>query len=287
MNSKTVLNKILAALSLVSETVEFTDAKDAQGQILQSPTFDLDETVEVVHEDGTKTPAPDGEHEIALKDSEGNEVVIRIVTKDGKITERENVEEAQPEMPEEESSVEMADEATEEIPQQIQKDKVNEVYDAPNSVKSGTLKASASNTIDGKTATDTTKGTKGPLFVEGAEQGPKDVEKTTDPSEGEVPEQQVDKEQGVLEALQALSYRIEEMEKKISSYEAMNPPVDSEVTEEEAGVKMSEEMEEELPKLDGAPVDETPGLKFSAENRKNYGKKSKDSQSSFLSKLYK
>jgi hypothetical protein len=44
--------------------------------------------------------------------------------------------------------------------------------------------------------------------------------------------------------------------------------------------------EEELPKLDGAPIEET--LKFSAElNRKNYGKKTKDTQSSFLSKLYK
>jgi hypothetical protein len=270
MNSKTVLNKILAALSLVSETVEFTDAKDAEGQILQSPTFDLDESVEVVHEDGTKTPAPDGEHEIALKDSEGNEVVIRIETKDGKIVSRENVEEAEPEMPEEESSVEMADEKTEEIPQQIQKEKVNEVYDAPNSVKSGTLKASAEK----------------PLFIEGAEGSAKDKEITEDPSEGEVPEQQVDKEQGVLEALEKLSYRIEEMEKKISSYEAMNPPVDSEVTEEEAGIKMSEVEEEELPKLDGAPVDESKNQNFS-ENRKNYGKKSLDSQSSFLSKLYK
>jgi hypothetical protein len=47
---------------------------------------------------------------------------------------------------------------------------------------------------------------------------------------------------------------------------------------------MSEE--EELPKLDGAPIEEQ---KFAAAetNRKNYGKKSKDAQSSFLSKLYK
>jgi len=43
--------------------------------------------------------------------------------------------------------------------------------------------------------------------------------------------------------------------------------------------------DEELPKLDGAPIEE--GFKFSAENRKNYGKKVMDSQSSFLSKLYK
>jgi hypothetical protein len=101
MNSKNVLSKIMTLLSLDKEEILFTDAKTADGTILQSPTFDLGETVEVVSEDGTKSPAPDGEHEIALKDSEGKEVVIRIETKDGKITERENVEEAQPEVGEE------------------------------------------------------------------------------------------------------------------------------------------------------------------------------------------
>ncbi len=41
-----------------------------------------------------------------------------------------------------------------------------------------------------------------------------------------------------------------------------------------------------IPKLDGAPVEEA--MKFSVEtNRKNYGKKETNSQSSFLSKLYK
>jgi hypothetical protein len=82
-----------------------------------------------------------------------------------------------------------------------------------------------------------------------------------------------------------MAYRIEEMEKKMMKMEeAVMPPVNSEVTEEVAGLKMSEE--EELPKLDGAPIEEQ---KFAAAetNRKNYGKKSKDAQSSFLSKLYK
>ena len=47
-----------------------------------------------------------------------------------------------------------------------------------------------------------------------------------------------------------------------------------------------EDMEEELPKLDGAPIEEA--MKFSAQNNnKNYGKKVENSQSSFLSKLYK
>jgi hypothetical protein len=96
MNSKQVLSKIAKMLNLTDE-VTFTDAKTADGTILQSPTFDLGEKVEVVNADGTKTPAPDGEHQISLKDSEGNEVLIRVITKDGIISERENVEEAKPE----------------------------------------------------------------------------------------------------------------------------------------------------------------------------------------------
>ena len=104
MNSKNVLSKIMTLLSLDKEEILFTDAKTAEGTILQSPTFDLGEDVEVVSEDGTKSKAPDGEHEIALKDSEGKEVVIRIETKDGKITSRENVEEAKTEAPEESES---------------------------------------------------------------------------------------------------------------------------------------------------------------------------------------
>ena len=92
MNSKNVLNKILALLSN-DDVMEFTDAQSANGDILQSPTFDLNENVDVVHEDGTKTPAPDGEYTISLKDESGNENIIRIEVKDGKIVERANEEE--------------------------------------------------------------------------------------------------------------------------------------------------------------------------------------------------
>jgi hypothetical protein len=47
-----------------------------------------------------------------------------------------------------------------------------------------------------------------------------------------------------------------------------------------------DEEEEELPKLDGAPIEE--GYKFSSEENKNrFGKKVSNSQSTFLSKLYK
>lgn len=70
----------------------FVEAALKDGTIVKSPTFDVGEDVFVVSPDGAESPAPDGEHELFLKDSEGNEVRIKIMTKDGKIVERENVE---------------------------------------------------------------------------------------------------------------------------------------------------------------------------------------------------
>ncbi len=72
---------------------KFTIAESAEGAKLESPTFDVGEKVEVLGEDGAKSPAPDGEHQVVLKDESGNENKIRFVTKDGVITERSNVEE--------------------------------------------------------------------------------------------------------------------------------------------------------------------------------------------------
>jgi hypothetical protein len=73
-------------------TQEFTEAKTADGAIVESPTFDVGEKIDVV-KDGEKSPAPNGEHQVVLKDSEGKEVKIRVQVADGKITQRENVEE--------------------------------------------------------------------------------------------------------------------------------------------------------------------------------------------------
>lgn len=255
MNSKSVLNKILTLLSLEDGEVNFTDAKDAEGQILQSPTFDLGETVEVVHEDGTKTPAPDGEHEIALKDSEGNDVVIRITTKDGKIESRENVEESEP--------AELEDTKPEEevVDKEAEKKKEEDI-----------------------TMADATTEEAHPL------------PNTTD----EDPRNQItdDSEETEKDPLISLAYRIEEMEKAMDAIKTKlgfeNPPAEEGTDETvtpsanlpEDGVEMAEETEEEdLPKLDGAPIEA--GLKFSSEVHKpNFGKKVGDSQSSFLSKLY-
>ena len=93
MNSNTVLGKIMTLLSLQSEEeIKLAFAKLADGTLLESPTFDVGESVEVVSEDGTKSPAPDGEHELELTGEEGETVRFKIITEGGVITERENVE---------------------------------------------------------------------------------------------------------------------------------------------------------------------------------------------------
>ena len=60
MNSNTVLGKIMTLLSLDRNEVNLSIARLADGTILESESFDVGEAVEVVSEDGTKSPAPDG-----------------------------------------------------------------------------------------------------------------------------------------------------------------------------------------------------------------------------------
>jgi hypothetical protein len=235
MNAKKVLNKIVEFLS--AEEVELTYAKLADGTIVESATFDVGEDLFVVSEDGTKSPAPNGMHDLMLRDTEGNETMFKVRTEDGKIVERENVE--------------MADVKVEEIPQAGTYTEDDKMPEVEGQIKSGTLKMEEE--------------------TDEVETLPEDATKED--------EKEIEIELG--KKLEEMAYRIEEMEKKMMKMEeAMMPPVDSMVDEE---VMMEEE---ELPKLDGAPTDEA--LKFTSEtNRKNYGKKSKDAQSSFLSRLYK
>ena len=232
MNAKKVLNKIVEFLS--ANEVELTYAKLADGTIVESATFDVGEDLFVVSEDGTKSPAPNGMHDLMLRDTEGKETMFKVRTEDGKIVERENVE--------------MADVKVQEIPQAGTYVKEDEVTEVPGQIKSGTLKM---------------------------EEETDEVE--TLPEDASKDEKEVEINLGKM--MEEMAYRIEEMEKKMMKMEeAMMPPVDSMVDEEV--------MEEELPKLDGAPIDEATKLSTDL-NRKNYGKKTKDAQSNFLSKLYK
>ena len=237
MNAKKVLNKIVEFLS--ANEVELTYAKLADGTIVESATFDVGEDLFVVSEDGTKSPAPDGMHDLMLKDTEGNETMLKVKSEAGKIVERENVE--------------MSDEKVKDIPQAGTYTKDDEVADVPGQIEKGTLEA--------------------------AEETEEVMPSTEDATKED--EKEIEIELG--KKLEQMAYRIEEMEKKMMKMEeAMMPPVDQTVDEE---VAMATE-EEELPKLDGAPTEEA--MKFSTDsNRKNYGKKVSDSQSNFLSKLYK
>ena len=236
MNSKSVLNRIMTLLSLDEKELLFTDAKLADGTILQSPTFDVGENVEVVSEDGSKTPAPDGEHEISLRDSEGNEVLIKIYTKDGVITERENVE--------------------------LEKTMDEEVVDKEaEEVDESDIELADAETKEAKSLPNTTSENEANVVKEG--------ESTEDP-------------------IIRLSYRIEELEKAMDDMKtkmtSAYPAEGMEVSSLTPNTMMEEE-EEELPKLDGAPIE--PISKLSAQTTKNnFGKKVENSQNSFLNKLY-
>ena len=233
MNATQVLKKIMTTLSLAKEEVLFTYAKLADGTILESPTFDVGEMVEVVSEDG-KSPAPAGEHELILRDSEGKEERIKIIVDaEGKITERENVE-------------------------------LGEKEEKMESIAGGDMGD------DEEVSTEET-----------AEPISEDMRKYGD----------------MKKVMEDMSYRIEELEKKMQS---MMEVKEEEVSEGKEAEKVKteplpgdvamkavepDEDEEELPKLDGAPIDENApkqnGVKF---NKKNTVV---NPQNSFLSKLYK
>jgi hypothetical protein len=230
MNAKQVLDKIVKTLSLSKEEVLFTYAKLADGTIVESPTFDVGEPVEVVTEDG-KTPAPDGEHELSLRDAAGNENIIKVITKDGKIVERANIE-----LPSSEEEMTAEDVKVEDIPQVdgvIGKDKKEEKMGEEEPLESG----------DG-------------------------VEEEVEPI--------LEDEVGIdmKKMYEDMSYRIEELEKKIAKMEAI----------EEIPQREDADMEEDkTPKLDGAPIEEVKMSNILPKQKNKAG----DAQNTFLSKLYK
>ena len=229
MNSKKVLDKIMALLSIAKE-VQLTYAKLADGTIVESPTFDVGETLDVVTEDG-KTPAPDGEHELSLRDASGNENIIKVITKDGKIVERANIE-----LPSSEEEMKAEDVKVKDIPQVdgvIGKDKKEEKMGEEEPLASG----------DG-------------------------VEEEVEPI--------LEDEESVTmkKMYEDMTYRIEELEKKMAKMESI----------EEIAQREDADMEEDkTPKLDGAPIEEVKMSNILPKQKSKGG----DAQNTFLSKLYK
>jgi hypothetical protein len=233
MNATQVLKKIMTTLSLAKEEVLFTYAKLADGTILESPTFDVGEMAEVVSEDG-KSPAPAGEHELILRDSEGNEERIKIIVDaEGKITERENVELGE---------------------------------------KEEKMESIAGDDMGDDEEIDT---------EETAEPISEDMKKYGD----------------MKKVMEDMSYRIEELEKKMQSMmEVKEDLVEDGKKAEKVKVEAlpgdvtmkavePDEDEEELPKLDGAPIDENAPNKTGIKMNKKGAMV--NPQNSFLSKLYK
>jgi hypothetical protein len=310
MNSKTVLSKILGLLSLDEEKAAMIQAQTDDGTILQSSNFDVNDDVEMVSEDGKTSPAEDGEYTISFTTPEGKQSTQVIDVDGGKIVAIATPEESADEESgdDEEKSEEMDMQPTDEIPQQTQKDPVNVPQTVKGAPEKGTLKAgkakvkaSAYNNVDpAKQATSTAAPDASKDLIERmknvdantvSDKPATQTAKTTGKSLIEQSEEtesvetipQTDNKPAPLDLadqLQDLSYRIEEMEKKMAAMAAAYPPVDSEVTDEEEGIKM----ESALPKLDGAPLAEK-GFNFSADKKSN-DKKVKDAQSSFLAKLY-
>lgn len=243
MNAKTVLKKLVMMLS--SNEVEFTYAKLKDGTIVESPTFDVGEPLEVVSEDGTKSPAPDGEHELALRDSEGNETLFKVITEGGVIKERENVELADME--------------------------IKEAKDIP---------ASGPNEMPTEMSEETYETAPGDIPTTG--NGiPADVD------QGKI----VGTDKDIAKMMEELSYRIEEMEKKIMDMEKVKeevvdkePTMEEDMAEVEIEIEKDEEEDEMLPKLDGAPI-EAKVKKFSLTNEKK-STPGLSSQERVLARLY-
>lgn len=238
MNAKTVLKKLVMMLS--SNEVEFTYAKLKDGTIVESPTFDVGEPLEVISEDGTKSPAPDGEHELMLRDTEGNETLIKVFTEGGVIKERENVELADME--------------------------IKEAEDIP---------ASGPNEMPTEMSEET------------YETAPGDIPTTGDGIPADVDQGKlVGTDKDIAKMMEELSYRIEEMEKKIMDMEKVKEEVvDKDPTmEEDMEDIMEDDEEEELPKLDGAPI-EARVKKLSAINTKK-STPGLSSQERVLARLY-
>lgn len=254
MNSKNVLNRILTMLSVTESNEEkFTYAKLADGTIVESPTFDVGEPLDVVTEEG-KSPAPDGIHELTLRDDEGNEVLFKVKTENGIIVERENVE---------------LESVEEEIIEEIKEEAIEEMV-------AGLIEALTPDEVDSEVAEEIAE-----KVLDALEDKIEILKKRKMTKMESVTEEEMESEVSIPtdfeKTIETLSYRIEELEKKMEELAA----VKEEVVDKDPTMEIELE-EEELPKLDGAPIESN----FSKMKNTNKEKPTVSTQAMFLSKLY-
>jgi hypothetical protein len=237
-------------LSRIASILNLSDdasiqAKTEDGTILQSANFDVNDDVFEVGADGKLTPAADGEYTITFTTPEGEDSTQVIDVDGGKIAEISTPNE---EAQEKEGVPEESEEEMDETTP------VTEMSDE---------KKGAATTEEAHSLPNTT------------DEDPRNsVGNDTD-----------DEKDPVI----ALSARVAQLEDALSAitekFNSAFPSEGQEVSSLTPTPTMMSEEEEELPKLDGAPVEQ----KFSLAGKLNENKKAKDGdyQNSFLSKLYK
>jgi hypothetical protein len=228
MNAKTVLKKLV---TLLRQEEKLTYAKLKDGTIVESETFDVGEPLFVISEDGEKTPAPNGEHELSLRDEEGNETLLKVITEDGVIKERENVELADLE--------------------------IKEAKDIP---------ASGPNEMPTEMSEETYETAPGDIPTTG-DGIPADVDQGKIVGEDKDIAKQLEKLAYRIEEMEKKILGMEKVKEEVVDKKA---DIEEEMAEVEIEITKKEEEEEEedmLPKLDGAPV-EAKVKKFSTHNTK-------------------
>jgi hypothetical protein len=248
MNAKDVLSRISKILTFSDSTP--IQAKTSDGTILQSANFDVNDDVLEVGADGKTTPAADGDYTITFTTPEGVTSTQVIDIDGGKI-----------------ASISTPDEA---------KDVAEGTDDEDTEMDDETQMAKA-------TVTDS---------VKPAEKGEaKSLPNTTDEDPRNTIDSETDDEKDPIITLGMLHDRLAKLEEAYSAIKTKlesaaptegSPEVSSMMPPVPTTMSAVDEDEDELPKLDGAPID--PALQ--AQNKQNFGKKSADYQSTVLSKMY-
>ena len=298
MNSKNVLSKILTLLALADE--KMIQAKTDDGTILQSSNFDVNDDVMEVGTDGKLTPAKDGEYTISFTTPEGAESTQVIDIDGGKVASISAPDEAEQvskgtdeeEMDDTNADIEMSDAGTPQDPTKGDSQNRKDINSVPGS-KVADTKQSDVKMADAKNITEPKGASMEPAHA---------LPNTTDEDPRNSIGNDTDDKKDPIISLEDMHARLAKMEdymgKIAEKFEMpINPPSEEAGSNQVApsantpvgvtpATQMAEVDEEELPKLDGAPVEQ--GYKFNSEVHKplNYGKRVGDSQSSFLSKLY-